>query len=81
MTTSAGFWGSPLKTARAGAGGVPLRVAMVPYRAVVTIAGSGWVVAAPTGAARGRIAGKVRRDASGEVGGVVVRVGVRAKGQ
>ena len=54
---------------------------MVPYRAVVTIAGSGWVVAAPAGAARGRIAGRVREDASGEVGGVVVCVVVRAKGQ
>ena len=60
---------------------MPLRAAMGPYRVVVANTWSGWVVAAPAGAARGRTARRVREDTSGEVGGVVVRVGARAKGQ
>ena len=70
-----------LKSSRAWACRVPLRVAVGPKTAVAANASSGWVVTPSIGAARVRIAGGGREEASCVVVGVVVGVGVRGNGR
>ena len=79
--TSANKIEAALKTSRAGAGRVPLRVGVGPNTAVAANASSGWVVTPSAGAARVRIGGRAREEASCVVVGVVVGVGVRASGR